>query len=136
DIQEDETIKNEEKEDQEENSEQENQDQTERIENIELEARFVANRINKLIKEKYQVFDRKKNTYRNITYKDIVILLRSTKQSAPIYEKELLNLEIPVFSDASQEYLDSIEIQTIICLLKIIDNPIQDIPLVTVLRSN
>ena len=136
DIQEDEIIKNEEKEDQEENNEQENQDQTERIENIELEARFVANRINKLIKGKYQVFDRKKNTYRDITYKDIVILLRSTKQSAPIYEKELLNLEIPVFSDASQEYLDSIEIQTIICLLKIIDNPIQDIPLVTVLRSN
>ena len=42
---------------------------------------------------------------------------------------------MPVFSDSSQEYLDSIEIQTIMCLLKIIDNPIQDIPLVTVLRS-
>lgn len=41
-----------------------------------------------------------------------------------------------VFSDTSQEYLDSIEIQTIISLLKIIDNPMQDIPLVTVLRSN
>ena len=110
--------------------------QEEKIEDIELEARFVANRIKKLIDEKYQVFDRKKNTYRDITYKDIVILLRSTKTTAPIYEQELLNLEIPVFSDASQEYLDSIEIQTIICLLKIIDNPIQDIPLVTVLRSN
>ena len=110
--------------------------QEEKIEDIELEARFVANRIKKLIDEKYQVFDRKKNTYRDITYKDIVILLRSTKTTAPIYEQELLNLEIPVFSDASQEYLGSIEIQTIICLLKIIDNPIQDIPLVTVLRSN
>ena len=115
---------------------EETQEQEERIEDIELEARFIANKIKKLIDEKYQVFDRKKNTYRNITYKDIVILLRSTKTTAPIYEQELLNLEIPVFSDASQEYLDTIEIQTVISLLKIIDNPIQDIPLVTVLRSN
>ena len=118
------------------NEDEQEEKEDEKIEDIELEARFVSNRIKKLIDEKYQVLDRKKNTYRNITYKDIVILLRSTKTTAPIYEQELLNLEIPVFSDASQEYLDSIEIQTIICLLKIIDNPIQDIPLVTVLRSN
>ena len=118
------------------NEDEQEEKEDEKIEDIELEARFVSNRIKKLIDEKYQVFDRKKNTYRDITYKDIVILLRSTKTTAPIYEQELLNLEIPVFSDASQEYLDSIEIQTIICLLKIIDNPIQDIPLVTVLRSN
>ena len=107
----------------------------ERIEDIELEARFVANRIKKLIDDKFQVWDRKKNTYRNIDYKDIVVLLRSTSSAAPIYEQEILNLELPVFSDSSQEYLDSIEIQTIMSLLKIIDNPIQDIPLVTVLRS-
>ena len=43
---------------------------------------------------------------------------------------------MPVFADSNQEYLDSIEIQTIMSLLKIIDNPMQDIPLVTVLRSN
>ncbi len=63
-------------------------------------------------------------------------MLRSTANTAPIYEQEILNLQMPVFSDSSQEYLDSIEIQTIMSLLKIIDNPIQDIPLVTVMRSN
>ena len=47
-----------------------------------------------------------------------------------------MRLDMPVFSDSSQEYLDSVEIQTIMSLLKIIDNPMQDIPLVTVLRSN
>lgn len=108
----------------------------ERIEDIELEARFVANKIKTLIDSKYQVWDRKKNEYRDIEYKDIVVLLRSTATAAPVYEQELLRLELPVFSDTSQEYLDSIEIQTIMSLLKIIDNPIQDIPLVTVLRSN
>ena len=107
----------------------------EHIEDIELEARFVANKIQELIENRYQVYDKKKDAYRDIEYKDIVILLRATSKSAPIYEQEILNLGMPVFADSSQEYLDSIEIQTIMSLLKIIDNPIQDIPLVTVLRS-
>ena len=115
---------------------EEEEEQEERIENVEMEARFVANRIQKLIEDKFQVWDRKKNTYREIEYKDIAILLRSTANIAPIYEQEILKLEMPVFSDTSQEYLDSIEIQTIMSLLKIIDNPMQDIPLVTVLRSS
>ena len=118
----------------EENGEEKIEDE-DRIENVELEARFVANKIKELIDSKFQVWDRKEEKYRDISYKDIVILLRSTSTSAPVYEQELLNLEIPVFSDSSQEYLDSIEIQTIMSLLKIIDNPIQDIPLVCVLRS-
>ena len=118
------------------NSDETEEIEEERLEDIQLEARFVANKIRNLIDNKYQVWDRKKNTYRDIEYKDIVILLRSTSSSAPIFEQEIMNLGLAVFSDSSQEYLDSIEIQTIISLLKIIDNPIQDIPLVTVLRSN
>ena len=107
----------------------------ERIEDVELEARFVANKIKELIDNKFQVWDRKKEKYRDISYKDIVILLRSTSNIASVYEQELLNLDLPVFSDSSQEYLESIEIETIMNLLKIIDNPMQDIPLVSVMRS-
>lgn len=118
----------------EENNE-ESEEPEERVEDIELEAKFVAKRIKELIENKFQIWDRKKEMYKDIQYKDIVILLRSTKNTAPIYEQELLNLEIPVFSDTSQEYLDTIEIQTIMSLLKIIDNPMQDIPLVAILRS-
>lgn len=108
----------------------------ERIEDIQVEARFVANKIKSLVESHFQVFDRKINGFRDIQYKDIVVLLRSTKVNAPIFEEEMVNLGMPVFSESSQEYLDSIEIQTIMSLLKIIDNPIQDIPLVTVLRSH
>ena len=115
--------------------EKQEDEEQERLEDIEVEAKFVANKIKKLIDEKFQVWDRKKNTYRDIEYKDIVVLLRSTSNLAPLYEQEILSQDLPVFSDSSQEYLDSIEIQTIMSLLKIIDNPIQDIPLVTVLRS-
>ena len=110
-------------------------EETERVENIELEAKFVANRIKQLIENKFQVYDAKKQEKRDIKYKDIVVLLRSTKEPAPIFEKEILNLGMPVFSDSSAEYLESIEIQTIMSLLKIIDNPFQEIPLVAVMRS-
>ncbi len=104
------------------------------LEKEEIEAQFVAKKIQELIQSKSQVKD-KKFGFRDITYKDIVILLRSTSHLAPIYEKELLKFDIPVFSDSSNEYLDTIEIQTIISVLKILDNPIDDISLVSVLRS-
>lgn len=108
----------------------------ENIEDVGLEAKFVANQIKKLVENKYQVWDKKQKKYRDIQYRDVVILLRTTTNVAPIYEQEILNLQMPVFSDSSQEYLESIEMQTIMSLLKIIDNPMQDIPLVAVMRSN
>ena len=106
----------------------------ERIENVELEAKFVSDKINNLIDSGLMIYDKRKG-YRKVTYKDIVILLRATNLQSPVYEKELIKHNIPVFSDTSESYLESIEIQTIMSLLKIIDNPMQDIPLVTVLRS-
>ncbi len=109
-------------------------EETENISDMMLESKLVAKRIQELIKSKYQVFD-KKVGYRDVTYKDIVILLRATLNLGPMYEKSLNDLNIPVFSDTGASYLESVEIQTIMSLLKIIDNPMQDIPLVSVLRS-
>ena len=118
----------------EESENEENPELEEPIENIELEAKLVSKKIKEILDSKQVVFD-KKLGYRPITYKDIVILLRSTKDKANIFENELINLNIPVYSDTSLEYLNSIEIQTIMNLLKVIDNPTIDIPLVGVLRS-
>ena len=107
----------------------------EKPEKVELEARYVAHRIKELLNSNYYIFD-KNNGYRRATYKDIVVLLRSTKENAPIYEKEILSLDMPVFSDSSESYFKSLEIEVMLNLLKIIDNPMQDIPMVSVLRSN
>ncbi len=112
------------------------EEELERIENVELEAKFVALKIKELIDSKFKIYDNKKQKFRNIEYKDIVVLLRSTSNIAPIYEQEILKLQMPVFSDASSQYLDSIEIETMMALFKIIDNPMNDIPLITVLRSS
>ena len=117
--------------------EKENEEESseENLENTELEAMFVSKKIKELVDSKFQVYDLKLGKNRDIRYKDIVILLRSTKGKAPIFESALMENEIPVYTDATSVYLDSIEIQTILSLLKIIDNPMQDIPLVMVLRS-
>ena len=114
---------------------EEPEEEFERIEDIELEAKFVAQKIRNLIDSKFQVYDNKKGIFRDIRFKDIVILLRSTKNKANVFEKELTSQNINVYSDTSQEYLESYEIQVIMDLLKIIDNPYQDIPLVHVMLS-
>lgn len=114
--------------------EQETED-TETLEKSEIEAKLVAKRIHELMNGGYYVFDKKIKDYRKLQFKDIVILLRKTKNIAPIYEKELTDLEYPVFSDIGTNYFETIEIQTIMSVLKLISNPDNDIALVTVLRS-
>ena len=108
----------------------------ERIEDSVLEARFVAKKIEELLKSDYHIYDKKTKKYRKIKPRDICILLRATSILAPIYEKEISELNLPVFSDSSDTYLETMEVETIMNLLKIIDNPMQDIPLVAVLRSS
>ena len=103
------------------------------LEKSELEARFAAQKITELINSNYMIKDG--DEYRKISYKDIVVLLRAPSNITQIYEKEFMNFNIPVYSDIDSMYLDSQEITTVLSLLKIIDNPNQDIPLVTVLRS-
>ena len=110
-------------------------DDNEPIENTLIESKFVANKIKELLNSNYMVYD-KDLGYRKVEYKDIVILLRKTVDRVPVYEKELNELDIPVYSDTSNEYLESVEIQTIMSLLKILNNPLNDVPLVTVLRSS
>ena len=110
-------------------------DEEEKIEDIELEARFVASKIRKLIDSKFQIFDNKKQEFRNIEQRDVVILLRSTKRKATVFEKELTNMGIDVYTDVQENYLDSYEVKIIMDLLKIIDNPYQDLPLIHIMLS-
>ena len=79
--------------------EEDDDDDEEKIENIVLEAKFVAKKIKELIDMGFTVT--KGDTTRKITYKDIVVLLRSTKTLAPIYEQEISKLNLPVFCDTA-----------------------------------
>lgn len=100
----------------------------------EVEAKAVARQIKNLIGKKS--YDRKKDEYFDIAYKDIVILMRAISAWSPVFNDVFLKEGIPVFADASGGYFDAIEIKMFVSLLRIIDNPHQDIPLLTVLRSS
>ncbi|MCL2383422.1 MAG: helicase-exonuclease AddAB subunit AddA [Oscillospiraceae bacterium] len=102
--------------------------------NVQIEAKFVSYKIKEMLESEIQVYD-KNIGYRNLEFKDIAILLRTTTGVANAYEKELSNLDITVFTDSGNNYFEEVEVQTIMALLKVIDNPNNDIPLVTVLRS-
>lgn len=113
-------------------------EEDEEIGAINLEARIVSKRIKELISgegEKQMVLDKITGEYRPVTYKDIVILLRATKNWAEIFLDELGTKGIPVYADTGSGYFESIEIRTILSLLKVIDNPMQDVPLIALLRS-
>lgn len=108
----------------------------EELSSIELESKFVAQEINRIVSdENIQIFDKEKGIYRQVKYSDIVILLRSTKNKAEYFENALMDLGIPAYSDVGGGYFEASEIRELISLLKIICNPLDDINLVTVMRS-
>lgn len=97
------------------------------------EAQFVAKRIRGLLTEPAMV--RGKTGLRPVTPGDIVILLRSPGTSAQYYLDALKQLNIPASADSGGSILDTGEIAIVRCLLEVLDNPLQDIPLESVLAS-
>ncbi len=101
----------------------------------ELEAKNVAARIYNMVNvERLEVTDKETKELRDIKYGDIAVLCRGRAGCVSI-EKALADIGVSSVSDAGMHYLDSIEVLTVLNFLQIIDNPIQDIPLVAVMRS-
>jgi len=104
------------------------------MENARYEAKAVAKKISELVGLSV-VYDKKMKAARPAEYRDIVILLRSTKDLADIFMEELIYENIPVYADTNAGFFKIFEVQIMVSLLQIIDNPLQDIPLLAVLRS-
>lgn len=110
------------------------------LQTAQLEARWIALQIRRLLGgeergQPFHVFDRKFDGHRPATYSDIVILLRATQQWAPVIIEELRLAGIPAYAELSTGYFSAGEIEIMMSLLRVIDNPFQDIPLAAVLRS-
>lgn len=108
------------------------------METAQLEARAIARRIREMTGENgkpLMVFDKSLKTMRPAQYGDMVILLRSAMVWAPLIMEELRQEGIPSFGDQSKGYFQAIEVEIMLSLLHVIDNPRQDIPLASVLRS-
>ena len=100
----------------------------EEIEGLEKEAIGIAKRIIKL-REEY------KKKGKRLEYKDIVILLRSVNKRAGRYQEILEKFGIPCYTDTNESFLEIPEVSLICSYLDIIENPLNDINMLAVLRS-
>ena len=110
----------------------------EEMKSFKLECIKIANTIYNMMNDKenpFKVYDKKLDDYRKVDYKDIVILMRSPSSNTKILEEVFLEYNIPIYAESTGGYFDTFEVDTIINLLKIIDNPMQDIPLISVMYS-
>ena len=103
----------------------------------ELEARLIAGRIRQLVSEDQGilVWDKSRGGYHRARYGDMVILLRSMSGWSEVFVNVLMNEGIPAFAQTRTGYFNTVEVETILSLLSVVDNPMQDIPLAAVMRS-
>ena len=99
-----------------------------------LEAKMVAEKIRQLMKTQ-PVTDKATGALRPVRYSDIVILLRSLSGWADSLVEVLNENGIPAHTVSSTGYFSAVEVQTVLSMLRILDNPRQDVPLAAVLRS-
>ena len=99
-----------------------------------LEAHMVAARIEKLM-EKTKVKDKESGQLRPLRYSDIVILFRSLRDWGTEFAGILSEHGIPAYVESATGYFSAIEVQTVLNMLRILDNPYQDIPMAAVLKS-
>ena len=109
-------------------------DEEDELSKTEKEAIYVADRIKYLLDSKYQVYD-KKGFYRDIKPSDIAILSRSLSNS-DVYRLALLNRGIGVYCNKDLTFFDNYDIKLVISILKLIDNYLDDISLMSVLKSD
>lgn len=110
----------------------------EEMKSFKLECIKIANTIYNMMNNKenpFKVYDKNLDDYRKVEYKDIVILMRSPSTNTKILEEVFLEYNIPIYAESTGGYFETFEVDTIINLLKIIDNPMQDIPLISVMYS-
>ena len=91
---------------------------------IEYEADYVASEIDRLVREEGYKYD------------DIVILLRVEKNKGKVFSEALKKYKIPSYSEQKNGFFDKLEIKLMIDMLSVIDNPLQDIALAAILKSN
>lgn len=101
---------------------------------IEREARLVAGRLRELREKKHLVWDLEEQVFRSVEWSDMVVLLRSPASRAEAFAQEFNRQGVPL-SAARAGFFNSLEIADLVNLLKLMDNPLQDLPLLAVLRS-
>lgn len=98
------------------------------------EARYIIQRIRDLVDHGGQVYNPKTKSMRAVSYRDIVVLMRS-RTWYTTFAEEFKLAGLPLYAETDGGYFESLEVMIMINTLKVIDNPYQDIPLASVLRA-
>ncbi|TWT27960.1 helicase-exonuclease AddAB subunit AddA [Planomicrobium sp. CPCC 101110] len=104
------------------------------FEKSQWEARYIAGKIRELMEKETLVYDPWKKEQRQLEYSDIVVLMRSMTWSGDFVD-EFKKAGIPLYAELTGGYFDALEVMIMMNALRVIDNPYQDIPLVSVLRA-
>ena len=98
---------------------------------------YTAGKLSKEALEIYEIGKRIKMLVNegNVNYKDIVILMRSPSSYIEELSRIFEKLNLPLFIESTDEYIDTLEVDLILNYLKVVDNPRQDIPMLSLLRS-
>lgn len=109
-------------------------DKGNRADTLEAQARYVARYIDRTVKEGKTLVT-KGGALHPASYGDFCILLRTAKNVSSVYANALSERGIPVFSPETGGFFEAAEISFILSLLRVLDNPVQDIPLAAVMLS-
>ena len=101
---------------------------------VEREARLVARRFRELKDRGHEIWDDETKDFRPVGWGDMAVLLRSPSGRAEAFAKEFSREGVPLAA-ARDGFFDSLEVSDLINLLRLLDNPLQDVPLLAVLRS-
>lgn len=109
-------------------------DKGNRADTLEAQARYVARYIDRTVREGKTLVT-KGGALHPASYGDFCILLRTAKNVSSVYANALSERGIPVFSPETGGFFEAAEISFILSLLRVLDNPVQDIPLAAVMLS-
>ena len=104
------------------------------LEESEKEARLLALRLKELKETRHKIWDEEQKIFRPVEWRDIAVLLRSPANKAEAYAKEFEQAGVPLVVERGGFY-DSAEVLDLLSLLQLLDNPLQDVPCLAVLRS-
>jgi ATP-dependent helicase/nuclease subunit A len=104
------------------------------LQETEREARLLALRLKQLETGKHEIGDAETKNFRPAEWRDMAVLLRAPSGKAEIYAKEFQRAGVPLVVERGGFY-DSGEILDLLSLLQLLDNPLQDVPAIAVLRS-
>lgn len=104
------------------------------LDEAQKEARLVAMRLKQLVGQRHEIWDEHSGVFRAAEWRDLTILLRSPRGKSEIYVKEFERAGIPL-AVARGGFYQSAEILDLLSLLRLLDNPLQDVPCIAVLRS-